>query len=74
LPPRSDNPAASTIRGRRHKALRAAGFAVYRVTVHEDQLTALVLSGRLADREASDPAAVERALTEHVAATLQAFR
>jgi hypothetical protein len=63
-------PAKSTIRGRLHAARRKAGFGVYRVTVHEDQLTALVRRGRLTDWQTTDVAAVERALTEHLGASL----
>lgn len=61
---RTDRPAKGTIRSRRHAALRDAGYAVYRATVHEDRLTDLVRRGLLPDRETHDQAAVERALTE----------
>ena len=68
--PRSANPALSTIRGRRHQARQKQGFSVYRVTLHEEQLTALVRCGRLTDLQTTDQASVERALTELLAAAL----
>lgn len=67
---RTNTPAASTVRGRRHELLRKGGFGVYRATVHEDRLSDLVRRGLLSDRETHDLAAVERALTEWLARSL----
>jgi hypothetical protein len=50
------------------------GYGIYRVPVHEDQLTTLVRDGGLPDYLTSDQAAVERALADWLAKALPRFK
>lgn len=69
---RTDSPAPSTLRGRRHTARRREGCGVYRVIIGEQQLTTLVRTGWITDHQSTDQAAVERALTALLANLLNA--
>jgi hypothetical protein len=67
----SDNPSKSTLRGRKHAALRRDGFSLYPTPLHEDGLTLLIARGHLKSGDDADRAKVGAAIGSFLARALE---
>jgi hypothetical protein len=69
--PLSTTPSPSTLRGRRHRARQQNGCRTYKVDLHEDGLTQLIVRGFLREGDDLDDGLVGRALGAFIAAQFE---